>query len=387
MPTGSILKKDQVYHKLRESILMGKLAANSKLPRETDFATELEVSRITLRASLNRLEQEGFIKRVQGRGTFVSPQTKQPTSHGTIIVVHNTESGFESAWHYIVPEISRFAHEHQFKTFITTNTAFEMFSENEIKTFAAKNNVIGIIATINHFNGDEPIIAKLKAAAVPVVLTHAGLKDHAITGFASIAVDEKTGWQTAIKQLTLCGHTNIAIIGHNGPRGLRDNSKTQTLKQLAACGANSNMELITKTNFDKSEIQSAVKKLLKSSPAPTAFLCYSDFYAVYVYEQLKQLKLRIPEDIAVMGICGFPDAKLLSPPLSTIDYNYSETAAMAVEMIIEPKKWFVTKSGKGKRRMNPFKLKIRQSTNNPKPKEVTIDRAYHIPQVENIAFA
>jgi len=95
----------------------------------------------------------------------------------------------------------------------------------------------------------------------------------------------------------------------------------------------------------------------------------------------------IPEDIAVMGICGFPDAKLLSPPLSTIDYNYSVTAAMAIEMIIEPKKWFVTKSGKGKRRMNPFKLKTRKSTRKPNPKEVTIDRAYHIPQVENTVFA
>jgi GntR family transcriptional regulator of arabinose operon len=388
MPTGSILKKDQVYHKLRELIHMGKLAANSKLPRETDFATELEVSRITLRASLNRLEQEGFIKRVQGRGTFVSPQTKQPTSHGTIIVVHNTESGFESAWHYIVPEISRFANEHQFKTFITTNTAFEMFSENEIKTFAAKNNVIGIIATINHFNGDEPIIAKLKAAAVPIVLAHAGLKDHAVTGFSSIAVEEKNGWETAIRHLTEQGHSNIAIIGSDSSNknAFRDNDRAATLKQLAACGANPNPNLIIQTHFDKTKIQNAVATLLKASPKPTAFLCYSDFYAIYVYEMLGNLKLRIPKDIAVMGICGFPDAQLLSPPLSTIDYNYAEYAEMAVDMILKPKPWFDPKTGKGKLRMKPFTLKARKSTKQ-QPKEVTIERAYHIPQVENAVFA
>ncbi len=366
MAPDSILKKDQVYHKLRKSIITGELAANSKLPRETDLATEFEVSRITLRSSLDRLKQEGFIKRVQGRGTFVALQSSQPSDNGMIIVVHSAESGFESAWHYIVPEVSRFAHDHQLKTFITTNTAFEMFSDSEIKTFATKNNVIGIIAAINHFNGDEPIIAKLQAMAVPVIITHAGLTDHAITGFASIAVDEKAGWQVAIKELTRCGHTNIAIIGHTGPRGFRNNSKKQTLKQLVACGANPNADLITKTNFDKIEIQNAVKNMLNTSPAPTAFLCYSDFYAVYVYEQIKQLNLRIPTDIAVMGICGFPDAKLLAPPLSTIDYNYTEFAEMAVEMVVEPKTWFNSKTGKGKLRMKPFTLKARKSSQKTK---------------------
>ncbi|MCF6177037.1 MAG: GntR family transcriptional regulator [Victivallaceae bacterium] len=386
MTPGSILKKDQVYQQLRESIISGKLAASDKLPRETDLATELEVSRITLRSSLNRLEQEGFIKRVQGRGTFVSPQTHKPTSNGTIMVVHAIDSGFESSWHYIVPEISRFAQEHQLKTFVTTNTAFEMFSSSDIKAFADKNRIIGIIATMNHFIGNESIISKLQAAEVPVVLAHSGMNDSAITGFASIAVNEKAGWKAAIKHLVQCGHTNIAILGNSGATGFRDNGKAETLKQLAACGASSSPELITQTHFDKSAINNAVKALLNASPKPTAFLCFSDFYAVYVYEVLAKLNLRIPEDIAIMGICGFPDAKLLSPPLSTIDYEYSRLAEMAVKMVIEPKPWFDQKTGKGKLRMKPFALRARKSTEK-QSKEVTIDRAYPIHQIENVAFA
>jgi GntR family transcriptional regulator, arabinose operon transcriptional repressor len=385
MASGSILKKDQVYQQLRESIISGKLAAGYKLPRETDLATELKVSRITLRSSLNRLEQEGFIKRVQGRGTFVSPQTHKPTFNGTIMVVHNAESGFESSWHYIVPEISRFAQEHQFKTFVTTNTAFEMFSSSDIKAFADKNKIIGIIATTNHFNGNEPIIGKLQAAEVPVILAHSGMNDSATTGFAGIAINEKDGWKVAIEHLIQRGHKNIAILGNDGT-DFRNNSKAETLKQLAACGANSRPELISQTHFDKSAISNAVKALLNVSPKPTAFLCYSDFYAVYVYDVLAKLKHRIPEDIAVMGICGFPDAKLLSPPLSTIDYEYSRLAEMAVEMVIEPKKWFDAKTGKGKLRIKPFALKARKSSKQ-QPKEVTINRAYHVQPVENVAFA
>jgi GntR family transcriptional regulator, arabinose operon transcriptional repressor len=362
MTSGSILKKDQIYHQLRDAITAGKLATGSKLSRETDLATELGVSRITLRASLNRLEQEGFIKRVQGRGTFVASQTKHPTTNGTIMVIHATDSGFESSWHYMVPEISRLAHDHQLKTFVTTTTAFELFADDDITSFITNKNVVGIIATINNFNGDETILKKLQATTVPVILAHAKAKDPAITGFAAISLDEKAGWQVAIKHLAEQGHTNIAVIGSDGSSPFRDNTIKETIKLLTNCGAKPNPDLIRQVHFDKTAISTAVKELLKVSPAPTAFLCYSDFYAVYVYDVLAKLKQRIPEDIAVMGICGFPDAKLLSAPLSTIDYGYAEFAKMAVEMVIEPKKWFDAKTGKGKLRMKPFTLKARKST-------------------------
>ena len=88
-----------------------------------------------------------------------------------------------------------------------------------------------------------------------------------------------------------------------------------------------------------------------------------------------------------MGICGFPDAKFLSPPLSTIDYEYAELGRMAVEMIIEPKKWFDAKTGKGKLRMKPFQLRARKSTEKIKQKEQKSNRNYSIQHAENMVFA
>ena len=93
---------------------------------------------------------------------------------------------------------------------------------------------------------------------------------------------------------------------------------------------------------------------------PSAILCYSDFAAIYVYDALKEMGLKIPEDVAVMGTCGYPDARLLSPPLSTIDYEYSKFADMAIEMLQEPEKWFSQE--KGKLREKAFKIRKRKST-------------------------
>lgn len=361
MNSEVILKKDQIYHKLLNSIESGKLVAGSRMLREIDLATEFGVSRITLRSALNRLEQEGFIKRMKGRGTFISSQNTLSTAGGTVMVIHNFSDNFASPWLYIMPKIMLYAHSSKLATFTTTKTAFELFSNNEIKLFIKNKNIVGIIAIVNNLNGSEPLLNKLSVAKVPVVFAHAKFKDHEISGFPTIAVDERAAWETAINHLRHVGHRSIGIIGKNS-KLFRGYSKSETLQLLADSGADSNPELIVQCAFDKTEIANAVKTLLNITPAPTALLCFSDFYAIYVYDTLAMLGIKIPDDIAVMGLCGYPDADMLNPPLSTVDYKYDEFAAMAVEMILEPNKWYDPKTNKGRLRVKSFTLKSRKST-------------------------
>ncbi len=47
--------------------------ADGRIPAEADLATELGVSRATVRDALGRLELEGVVVRRQGAGTFVNP--------------------------------------------------------------------------------------------------------------------------------------------------------------------------------------------------------------------------------------------------------------------------------------------------------------------------
>ena len=360
------LKKDKVYVGLKQDILSGRLPSGGKLPRETDLARELGVGRITLRASLDRLENDGFIRRIHGKGTFVYPDGAT-TDAATIMVIHGSNSGFELPWHYIVPEITRCATEKQLKAFIMTDSAINMFSELDIKAFAKASHIIGIAAVTNHFTGHEAFLGKMKSAGIPIVITHGVQDDAKVTRLPCIAVSEKDGWEAAIAYLAGLGHQRIAIIGHN-TSDFRGYSMTETLQLLKKYHAAPAKSMIRVTRFDRQDIIETVKALC-SNPLdrPTAILCYSDFYAIYVYDALKELKLRIPEDVAVMGICGYPDARILNPPLSTIDYGYAEFARMAVEMLQYPEKWFDQDTGRGKLRIKPFKLVKRQSTEPKKP--------------------
>ncbi len=50
---------------------------NEALPSERDLATFLEVSRITIRKSIENLEQKAIVARIHGRGTFVKKPIQQ----------------------------------------------------------------------------------------------------------------------------------------------------------------------------------------------------------------------------------------------------------------------------------------------------------------------
>ncbi len=64
-------KSERLRQHLVEVIGRG-LEPHSRLPTERDLATEFDVSRLTVRRALDRLEHDGLVYRVQGAGTFVA---------------------------------------------------------------------------------------------------------------------------------------------------------------------------------------------------------------------------------------------------------------------------------------------------------------------------
>src|SRR5712691_8434303 len=62
----------RVRDELTQRIGRGLLPAGSRLPSEPALASELGVSRATLREALRELESEGLVRRMWGAGTFVA---------------------------------------------------------------------------------------------------------------------------------------------------------------------------------------------------------------------------------------------------------------------------------------------------------------------------
>ena len=73
-PRASIRRYAGIAARLRERIRSGACPPGTRLPTERDLALEFGVTRVTIRRALRLLEEERLLRRLQGSGTYVSPQ-------------------------------------------------------------------------------------------------------------------------------------------------------------------------------------------------------------------------------------------------------------------------------------------------------------------------
>jgi GntR family transcriptional regulator len=76
-PANIIPKYYQLANILREKILAGEFLPMDAIPSERQLEEQYNLSRPTIRQAIDLLERQGYLYRVHGRGTFVSPPKLQ----------------------------------------------------------------------------------------------------------------------------------------------------------------------------------------------------------------------------------------------------------------------------------------------------------------------
>ena len=71
----------QLFEELKEKIKTGEWVNQQKIPTEVELCNQYDISRITVRLALIELQNQGYIYRRQGRGSFVKePKVEQGLS-------------------------------------------------------------------------------------------------------------------------------------------------------------------------------------------------------------------------------------------------------------------------------------------------------------------
>ncbi|MCS7202644.1 MAG: LacI family transcriptional regulator [Dictyoglomus sp.] len=68
---------------------------------------------------------------------------------------------------------------------------------------------------------------------------------------------------------------------------------------------------------------------------PTAIFCFCDSIALEVIKILKDKKIKIPDDVAVMGCDNLDFTDLIDPPLTTVDISKYEMGIKSARILIE----------------------------------------------------
>ncbi|HLN60177.1 MAG TPA: GntR family transcriptional regulator [Symbiobacteriaceae bacterium] len=86
----------QIKTRLLESIETGQLKPGDQVPSERELTTHFSVSRMTARQALTELENQGYLYRLQGKGTFVAtPKLDQPLAGLTSFTEDMRRRGLE----------------------------------------------------------------------------------------------------------------------------------------------------------------------------------------------------------------------------------------------------------------------------------------------------
>ena len=68
---------EQIKQAIKQAILNNELKEEDMLPSVRVMANDLKISFLTVKKAYDELEQEGYIKSVQGKGSFVLPKNSE----------------------------------------------------------------------------------------------------------------------------------------------------------------------------------------------------------------------------------------------------------------------------------------------------------------------
>jgi DNA-binding LacI/PurR family transcriptional regulator len=93
-------------------------------------------------------------------------------------------------------------------------------------------------------------------------------------------------------------------------------------------------DLVVRTGLTTEDARAAALRLLGHPQRPTAIVTGNDLQALGVYQAARELGLRIPADLSVVGFDDLPIAALVDPPLTTVHQPLTEMAVAATELAL-----------------------------------------------------
>jgi LacI family xylobiose transport system transcriptional regulator len=142
------------------------------------------------------------------------------------------------------------------------------------------------------------------------------------------------GGLAATRHLIDLGHRRIALIG--GPsRMMCSRARADGYRAaLETAGVPVDPALIREGDFHHESGYLLGRELLTAADRPTAVFAGNDLQAMGLYEAARELGLRVPQDLSVVGFDDLPMARWTSPPLTTVRQPLVEMAEAAARLVI-----------------------------------------------------
>jgi LacI family transcriptional regulator len=268
------------------------------------------------------------VKKLNYQGSLVAAAMKKKQTLTLGLIIPDIKNIFYSD---LTRTIEDRANSHGFNIFLC-NTDNNLQKEAEYIHLLIAKGVDGII--FSSPEADDGNIEELREnyPELPVVILGGKFPKLILN---EIIVDNVDGAYKAMRHLLDLGHKDIAFIGGD-PETYASIERHQGYKlALNERGVPIKDDYVI---FDKFYIESGYKnamRLLQKNDRPSAIFAVSDSVAVGVYKAARELNIKIPEQLSVVGFDDSQYAEILYPMLTTIRTPIKEMGQRAIEIMVK----------------------------------------------------
>jgi DNA-binding LacI/PurR family transcriptional regulator len=229
----------------------------------------------------------------------------------------------------IISGIQNAAYRNNYRVFILQSKETHLTFE-DYRDVLQNHSFAGIIliATVS-----EPEMLETLTRSCPIVMCTEYCD---INGISFVSIDDITAAGKAVDHLVSCGCKRIALMNsvlrHQYARH-REKGYTEALKK-AGLERNGNW-IAHISQIDYHLAFSYGTNLLSLPRRPDGIFAVSDVYAVGALHAAKQLGLRVPEDVSIIGFDNIAVSSMIDPPLTTIDQPVGQIGYQGCELLIE----------------------------------------------------
>ena len=321
---------DYVYNLIDD----GTLKSGDRLFSENELSAMFHISRQTVRRAIGELEENGVVKRIRGSGTYIGDNRQENLKKRNRIAVVTTYVDS-----YIFPKtiqgIEKVLSEHGYFVQIAfTNNTLER-EKSVLEDMISQDDVAGVIVEGTKSGLPNPnlfLYRKLMKRRIPILFFNTFYPELDVP---HVSLNDVEAGSKAVQFLIEKGHKDIGAILKldDGQGRLR---YLGYLKAMEAAGLPvKDSRMIWIDTEESRQLSLCMDRILSRLEGCTAVLCYNDQVAFQLIHLLRERKIAIPEQLAVISIDDSDLARHSEVPITSLPHPKEKLGETAANHLLE----------------------------------------------------
>ena len=330
-------------HLLRE--VLPRYRPGERIPSEQQMAEELDTSRTTMHKVYFNLMSRGLIYRRNGIGTFLAEPAHTETARKIRMItavmpsLHLLNAKETPNWFNHQYTLEYFAEAAREDNFILNLVFFDhdRYTPEEGERLLNRSDVPAFLfpSLVPEL---RPVIERLNAAGKVCVGRYFEATDFCHT----VGFNMEPAFEEAVAHLAAEGRRRIALLDSWSPElpeiphyGFAIDRYRRFRHALEKAGLPYISELYRFCPPNASDGEWAVRRMLEEKLRFDAVICGTDQRALGVLKALRRAEIKVPENVAVIGVNNEPECAECDPPLASIEASFPALAKVLYEMLCD----------------------------------------------------